>query len=238
LLPAWTLNNHDAQRTATKYGRNDIVEMGTFHNGAFRVSSAPVGAALGQRRARAAALLELALPGCVYLYAGEELGLPEVLDIPAAARQDPVFLNSGGDEIGRDGCRVPLPWTAASAGSFGFSDSGSVAAAWMPQPPSWGTWSVESQSADVASTLSLYRAAGVLRQSLPGLKSDDFVWIEGLPADLLAFRRGNVVVACNPTLHTFDLPEDIVGTRTIALSSLVDHVDPTLVPPNTTVWLT
>jgi alpha-glucosidase len=237
LLPAWTMNNHDAQRTATKYGRNDIVEMGTFHNGTFRVSSAPVDAALGQQRARAAAMLELALPGCVYLYAGEELGLPEVLDIPAAARQDPVFLNSAGEQLGRDGCRVPLPWTTATAGSFGFSEATVAAKAWMPQPADWGAWSVESQSLDMQSTLSLYRQAGALRNSLAGLKSDDLVWIDGLAADLLAFRRGEVVVACNPTMHAFDLPEDIVGARTISLSSLAGHTDATSVPPNTTLWL-
>jgi alpha-glucosidase len=183
-------------------------------------------------------MLELALPGCVYLYAGEELGLPEVLDIPAGARQDPVFLTSNGEELGRDGCRVPLPWTVDSANAFGFSASDSDSEPWMPQPADWGWWSVEAQSHRIDSTLSLYRNAGALRQSLPGLKSDEFVWIDGMAADLLVFQRGDVVVACNPTMYSFEIPEDIVGARTIVLSSDAAHHDPTTVPPNTTLWLT
>ncbi len=104
----------------------------------------------GARRARAAALVLLALPGSAYLYQGEELGLPEVTDIPAAARQDPRFFRTGGESPGRDGCRVPLPWAPAGTG-FGFSrtkDGASPAAPWLPQPPWWGSCSVESQLAD------------------------------------------------------------------------------------------
>ena len=111
LLPAWTLNNHDAQRAVTRFGRADADTHGADIDGVLEDSHGTVDIDVGTRRARAAALFELGLPGCVYLYAGEELGLPEVLDLPDEARQDPIFARTGGAEIGRDGCRVPLPWT-------------------------------------------------------------------------------------------------------------------------------
>jgi alpha-glucosidase len=251
LLPAWTLNNHDTQRTATRYGRNDIVEMGGFHAGQFRISDAPLDAALGQQRARAATLLLLGLPGCVYLYAGEELGLPEVLDLPDAARQDPVFHNSNGESIGRDGCRIPIPWTLQSASSFGFSSNANRngktdsddkspadrSVSWLPQPSDWGRWSVEAQTGRAESMLSLYRSAGNLRRELAGFQTDSLTWIDGLPLDLLAFRRGDVVVAFNPTNTPFALPEDIVGELCVTLSSVYEHTDPVVVPANSTLWL-
>ncbi|WP_438804721.1 alpha-amylase family glycosyl hydrolase, partial [Oceanobacillus saliphilus] len=65
-------------------------------------------------------LLVAALPGVLYLYLGEELGLPEVEDLPAQARVDPIVHRSGGPDPGRDGSRIPLPW-AAGAPSAGFS---------------------------------------------------------------------------------------------------------------------
>jgi alpha-glucosidase len=251
LLPAWTLNNHDTQRTATRYGRNDIEEMGGFHAGQFRISDAPINAPLGEQRARAATLLLLGLPGCVYLYAGEELGLPEVLDLPDAARQDPVFHNSNGESIGRDGCRIPLPWTSQGASSFGFSSNANRdentgshdnapadrSASWLPQPADWGMWSVEAQTGRAESMLSLYQSAGNLRRELAGFQTDSLTWIDGLPPDLLAFRRGDVVVAVNPTDTPVALPEDIVGKLCVALSSVYGHTDPLVVSANSTLWL-
>ena len=237
LLPAWTLNNHDTQRSSTRYARSDAVEQGGFHDGAFHISDAPIDAELGERRARAAAALMLALPGCVYLFAGEELGLPEVLDLPSEARQDPVFANSGGAQLGRDGCRVPLPWQADPRGSYGFSPPDTVAVPWLPQPSGWGAWSAEVQQQDPASTLSLYRLAGRLRRSLSGLRSDHFEWIAGLSEDVLAFRRGSVTVLCNPTAHTFTVPEDIIGPTMLMLSSVASHTAIDTIAPNCTVWL-
>jgi alpha-glucosidase len=236
LLPAWTLNNHDTQRSTTRLGRNDASELGGFQDGAFRISTARIDAHLGQRRARAAVAFLLGLPGCVYLYAGEELGLPEVLDLPDAARQDPVFHNSNGESIGRDGCRVPLPWSTDRANSFGFS-SGDRSPAWLPQPNDWGAWSVEAQENDPTSMLSFYKRAGQLRQDLVDMHSDHWEWIDDVPADLLAMRRGGVVVACNPTMETFAIPEDVAGTCRVLLSSVHGHGDPAIVPPNCTLWL-
>ena len=236
LLPAWTLNNHDTQRSATRYGRADATELGGFYDGAFRISNAPIDAALGLRRSRAAVLLELALPGCVYLYAGEELGLPEVLDLPASARQDPVFHNSNGQQIGRDGCRVPIPWTRSGHEAFGFCAPGSANRSWLPCPTGWGELSVAAQDGIADSTLEMYRTAGRLRRDLAALRSDAFEWVGGLPADLVAFRRDNVLVVCNPTSLEFALAEEFIGRAALALSSVPQHRDRRVVPADCTVW--
>ncbi|WP_069464106.1 glycoside hydrolase family 13 protein, partial [Actinacidiphila rubida] len=148
----WVLCNHDVTRTVTRYGRAD-----TGFDFATKAFGVPTDLALGTRRARAAALLTLALPGSLYLYQGEELGLPEVEDIPRDQLQDPMYLRSGGTDPGRDGCRVPLPW-AGTATPFGFSPEGS-AAPWLPQPADWSARTAELQAADPDSMLSLYRAA-------------------------------------------------------------------------------
>jgi len=136
----WVIGNHDVVRPVTRWGR---------------------------AAARAAALLLFALPGSAYLYQGEELGLPEVLDIPAAARQDPTFRRTGGKVRGRDGCRVPLPWSSGGD-SFGFSrtiSGSSPAPPWLPQPADWGAYSVATERADPDSFLRLYLSALRLRPS-------------------------------------------------------------------------
>jgi alpha-glucosidase len=159
--PTWVLANHDVVRQVTRYG----------------------GGELGTRRARAAALLMLALPGSAYVYQGEELGLPEVTDLPDQLRQDPVFWRTGGAKLGRDGCRVPLPWSGDRP-PFGFGPRG----AWLPQPPGWAALTVERQAADPASTLNLYREALRLRRRLPALGDGQLTWVEAGP-EVLAFRR-------------------------------------------------
>ncbi|GAA0514454.1 alpha-glucosidase [Paractinoplanes deccanensis] len=161
--PTWVLSNHDVVRHVTRYG----------------------GGAAGLRRARAATLLMLALPGSAYLYQGEELGLPEVEDLPDAVRRDPVFARTAGADPGRDGCRVPLPWSGASA-SLGFGPGPS---SWLPQPPDWRGLTVERQSTDPQSTLSLYRAALAHRRHLAALTSADLTWLPAAEG-VLAFARG------------------------------------------------
>ncbi|HEY0696270.1 MAG TPA: alpha-amylase family glycosyl hydrolase, partial [Micromonospora sp.] len=138
----WVLSNHDRQRHVTRYGDGEV----------------------GLRRARAAALLMLALPGCVYLYQGEELGLPEVLDLPDELRQDPAFLRTGES---RDGCRVPVPWSGELA-PYGFGPAGSELS-WLPAPATWQALSVAAQTGDPSSTLELYRSALRIRRSHPAL---------------------------------------------------------------------
>ncbi|MEM9042119.1 MAG: alpha-amylase family glycosyl hydrolase, partial [Actinomycetota bacterium] len=117
----WTLNNHDAQRVVTRLGRDNADADANAGENMLDVDWNEVVVDLGLRRSRALVSLMMAMPGAVYLYAGEELGLPEVLDIPADRREDPVFHQTGGQRIGRDGCRIPLPWTDDPATNFGFS---------------------------------------------------------------------------------------------------------------------
>jgi alpha-glucosidase len=143
--------------------------------------SDPVDLSLGTRRARAAILMELALPGAVYLYQGEELGLPEVDDIPAALLADPVWERSGGTNRGRDGCRVPLPWTRTGP-SLGFG----AAAPWLPQPADWAELSAEAEETDLDSMLWLYRNALRLRCSIP---DQPLTWLER-GGEVIAFQRG------------------------------------------------
>ena len=161
----WVLSNHDVVRHVTRYG----------------------GGAAGLRRARAAALLTLALPGGAYVYQGEELGLPEVTDLPDDVRQDPAFRHTAGEDGLRDGCRVPIPWSG-DAPPFGFGPG--QGQPWLPQPAEWAALTVERQAADPASTLSLYRAALELRRDRPELGDGTMAWIETAdPASVIAFRR-------------------------------------------------
>ncbi|MEU5384500.1 glycoside hydrolase family 13 protein [Kitasatospora cineracea] len=194
----WTLSNHDVIRHATRYAEGDP--------------------ALGLRRARAAALLMLALPGSAYLYQGEELGLPEVTDIPDEVRQDPAFHRADGGNGMRDGCRVPLPWSGTGA-PYGF---GPVPGgpAWLPQPPEWAGLSVEAQTGDPRSVLELYRSALRVRRTDPALGAGRSVeWLDLAPG-VLAFRRdsdqGAVVCAVNTTGEPVRVPGDVLGTLLLA----------------------
>ncbi|ETK37416.1 glycoside hydrolase family 13 protein [Microbispora sp. ATCC PTA-5024] len=161
----WVLSNHDVKRHVTRYG----------------------GGERGLRRARAAAMLMFALPGSAYVYQGEELGLPEVLDLPEHYLRDPQRLRD--PDSGRDGCRVPLPWTAAGDPTLGFAPPG-IYESWLPVPPGWRDLSVEAQQRDGASTLALYRAALTMRREHPGLGDGTLTWLDG-PPGTLAFTRGH-----------------------------------------------
>ena len=228
----WTLNNHDTQRSVTRLGRADATDPASWTGSNLVYSDAPIDVDLGTRRARAALVLVAALPGSLFVYAGEELGLPEVLDLPDEARTDPIFLRTSGREIGRDGCRIPLPWDAQSQTAYGFSALPG-AAPWLPQPDGWGTLSVAAQDGAAGSMLTLYRDVLRVRRTLP---DDDFAWILGAQAEMVAFRRGDVTVVLNPTSTPRSVDADL-GARTMVLSS-----DPTLawsgvVPPDAAVWL-
>ena len=119
--PTFALNNHDAERIVTRLGTEGITRAEAWTGQNLHNVDGDFDLALGTRRARAAAGLLLSLPGATYLYQGEELGLPEVLDLPDEVRQDPTFFRTNGERKGRDGCRIPLPWTAEADGSHGFS---------------------------------------------------------------------------------------------------------------------
>jgi alpha-glucosidase len=181
----WVLSNHDVVRHATRYGlpadrrgSRWMAKSWLLDNG----TAVPLDRELGLRRARAATLLMLALPGSAYLYQGEELGLHEVGDLPAAVLADPVYRRTDGTDKGRDGCRVPLPWTQAGP-SFGFG----AGAAHLPQPDWFAAASVQAEEADPASTLALYRKALAWRHRLQATEELD--WQPGADPGILHFRR-------------------------------------------------
>ncbi|MDR6905388.1 alpha-glucosidase [Agromyces sp. 3263] len=225
----WVFSNHDVVRHATRYGLADdpgqegeVGKRWLLHGG----PASELDAALGLRRARAATLLMLALPGSAYLYQGEELGLPEVADIPDAERQDPTFFRSPGVEVGRDGCRVPLPWTTTGS-SFGFGADG----AHLPQPSWFGAFSVEAEGADPDSTLHLYRRALALRHELQG--AEELTWRQhpSGSAEVLWFERpGGWQSVTNFGASPVDLPEGEVLVTSAPLEG-------GRLPGATTAWL-
>ena len=180
-------------------------------------------AARGLRRARAAALVMLGLPGSAYLYQGEELGLPEVAEIPDGMRADPAFFRNPGVDMGRDGCRVPLPWTRAGS-SFGFGEAG----AHLPQPAWFGRYSVEAELEDPASTLHMYRDALRLRRKLS--RGTTIEWVRTGQPEVIHFRRAggwHVVSNFGPT--PAPLPE---GRLVLASGEVKEEL-----PGETTAWL-
>jgi alpha-glucosidase len=224
----WVIGNHDVARPASRYRLDGGFTPQTV---AKLIAVGNRNAGVGARRARAAALILLALPGSAYIHQGEELGLPEVTGIPAEARQDPVFRRTGGRSPGRDGCRVPIPWARIGTG-FGFSltEAGACPAEpWLPQPPDWGKYSVDSQLADEHSFLNLYRAALRLRRDHPALGRGTLRWIE---AGLLCFaREPGFILAANLGTAPAPLPPH----REILLAS--GPVTGGGLPPDTAAWL-
>ncbi|MEZ0094652.1 glycoside hydrolase family 13 protein [Streptacidiphilus sp. EB129] len=199
--PTWVLSNHDTTRHVTRYGRAD---SGYDFDRARRFGL-PVDLELGTRRARAAALLTFALPGGVYVYQGDELGLWEVEDIPDELRQDPTWLRSGGVDRGRDGCRVPLPWSGTER-PFGFGPEGSVP--WLNvQPVEWKDHTAAAQSGDPGSHLALYRTALRLRRAEPGLGDGTMRWLRSDPAVLDFARDGDFRCLLNLGPTPVALPE-------------------------------
>ncbi|MBR7826206.1 glycoside hydrolase family 13 protein [Actinospica sp. MGRD01-02] len=225
----WVLSNHDVTRHVSRYGRDD-----TSFAFATRSFETPVDLELGTRRARAAALLSLSLPGSAYIYQGEELGLWEVEDIPDGHKHDQMFFRTNGADPGRDGCRVPLPWSGDQP-PFGFSPAGASAQPWLAeQPADWRRMTVEAQTGDPASMLELYRSALRIRRATAGLRTDREA-LRWLPADpeVLAYRRGDdfaCVVNFGP--HDAPLPEYeevLLGSGPLAQDGRL--------PSDTAVWL-
>src|SRR4051794_13354591 len=215
--PTWVLSSHDETRHVTRFGR---VASGAGTTG-FDASS-PTDPVLGLRRARAAALLTLALPGGAYLYQGEELGLPEVEDLPEEVLQDPTWERSGHTARGRDGCRVPLPWSGHRP-PFGFTADG--VRPWLPQPETWRELTVAAQRDDPASTLSLYRRALRLRRTLPGLADDPPLTWHDLGDGVLAFDRGRRF-RCIVNLSDRPVPLVGQGEPVLTSSSVADDLPP------------
>ncbi|HTN59343.1 MAG TPA: alpha-amylase family glycosyl hydrolase [Protaetiibacter sp.] len=233
--PAWTLSNHDVHRTATRYGQQqDLGPADPTDMIAAARRTGPVDVELGLRRARAAAMIELALPGTIYLYQGEELGLPEVFDLPDEARQDPIWLRSEGRELGRDGCRVPLPWDA-QAPAFGFGPA-SGQAPWLPQPAWFASFAASALAADPGSILRLYRELIGARRAI---FDADAPWVPldaGSP-DVLAFRRGDGICVVNFGREPIAVPAAWQADA-VVVSSALTTIDGRLgLPSDSAAWL-
>ena len=198
---SWVLANHDVDRAATRYG----------------------GGARGRARARAAALVQLSLPGAAYIYNGDELGLANV-ELPDDALQDPAWERTGHRTRGRDGERVPLPWSGSTP-PYGFT---TAATSWLPMPDDWVAVTVARQHAEPSSTLNLYRRTLELRHKLADLHGHDFGWIE-TPADCLAYRRGAIEVWLNAGAAAVALPS---GELVHASGPVGD-----VLPPDSAVWV-
>jgi len=192
----WVFENHDVTRVPTRYG----------------------GGERGRRRARAAALLLFGLPGVSFTYEGQELGLEEV-DVPEEARQDPIFFRTHGERKGRDGCRVPIPWTTEPP-TFGFTHG----EPWLPMPQDWGAESVAAQSGVAGSTLELYRTALRLRP-----REEELAWRES-PEGTMIFDRGDLTCLVNFDAREFELPDG-----ELVLASEPDIT--TTLPPDTAAWV-
>ncbi|AFM17048.1 glycosidase [Mycolicibacterium chubuense NBB4] len=225
--PTWVLSNHDVTRTVTRFARSQPEHLIETDWERGRWAGEDPDHVLGRRRARAAALVQLALPGTAYVYQGEELALEEIEDLPDAARQDPTWAQSGFTDVGRDGCRIPLPWNETEP-SYGFATE-SGAATWLPQPAHWAQHSVQAQDRDPDSTLNLYRAALRLRRSL-WRDAGDVKWL-AVGADVAAFERGGSQCWVNTGDSDVPLPE----VMSIALASAPGVRG--VLPPDTAVWL-
>jgi alpha-glucosidase len=217
----WVLSNHDVTRPVTRYGRAD-----TSFSHADRRNGAPTDLGLGLRRARAAALLAMALPGSIYIYQGEELGLEEVEDLPGEVRQDPIWERSGHTDVGRDGCRVPMPWSGESP-PFGFGEGDGQP--WLPQPAGWRDVTVESQTGDPGSMLNLYRTGLRIRRALLG--DGTMAWLS-LGDGVLAFTRDSGLT-CVVNLSPEEVPLPPHESVLLASGPLAGD----RLPADTAVWL-
>lgn len=226
----WVLSNHDVTRHATRYGLPPLDGRHVKQGTEWVAAGGPedqLDRERGRRRAEAATMLLLGLPGSTYLYQGEELGLHEVADIAPEQRQDPAFFRGAEfDGLGRDGCRVPLPWSAEGA-SFGFGSDG----AHLPQPAWFAEYAVEVEAADPASTLSLYRKALGLRRRLQ--TEERLEWHETGRVDVLRFARPNGwQVVTNFGTVSFDLGDE---ADAVVLSS--QPLRDGALPAEATAWL-
>jgi alpha-glucosidase len=202
----WVLSNHDSARVVSRLG--------------------------DESKARALALVTHALPGGIYIYQGEELGLPDA-DLPDEARQDPGFLRTKGGEKGRDGCRVPLPWDSGKP-NFGYT----TGKPWLPQPSEWKDKSVAAEEIDASSFLHLYRRSLELRKEHPALGSEGEITWHPAPAGVLHFsREPGLIVAANTTDTSlqFDIAASTVLHQSGSGAVLTNHT--LTLTAHTTVWL-
>lgn len=221
----WVLSNHDVVRHASRFG---LAEIGGRQLNGIAATDPQPDAELGLRRARAATLLMLGLPGSAYVYQGEELGLPDHTALPAEVRQDPSFFRTDGAEPGRDGCRVPLPWVGGAPGNgFGPTDK-----TWLPQPDVYADLAADRQYGVAGSTYEMYRTALELRRA-EKIGTAGLAWVDALAGspDVVAFQVAGVLVLANLGAEPVVLPAE--AQVLVASGALVDGA----VPSDTTVWL-
>lgn len=229
----WVLENHDNVRVATRYGRS-ITGRQFPHSKAederrwqLLEADSTSDITLGRRRARAAAALMLALPGGAYVYQGQELGLDEIDDLPEEALQDPTWLRSGHTIRGRDGCRVPMPWSGSKA-PYGFGSDASQT--WLPMPEHWAPLTAEAQDADASSTLSLFRTMLRLRHEIDELGDGRLVWHDSAPEVLDFSREPGFRCVVNLSSEPVELP---AGELLVCTEELLDG----RLPTDATAWL-
>ncbi len=225
----WVLSNHDVVRHATRFGYDG---GGPRDGDGVGSGDEQPNLPLGRQRAAAASLFMLALPGACYLYQGEELGLPDHTTLPHDARQDPTFARTGGERLGRDGCRIPLPWRSAGQ-SAGFSDGAAEPAEpWLPQPSDWESYARDAQASDPASHLAVYRHALRTRRELQ-LGTGSLKWAEEYSTEhSLAFLNGDTLVILNTGSEPMQLPRGTVIAR--SLPALGDNAQ---LESSEAVWL-
>lgn len=225
----WVLSNHDVVRHATRFATD---QPGSYIGVGIGPRDPQPDSALGLRRARAATALMLALPGSAYLYQGEELGLPEHTTLADQFRQDPTWTRTGGAIVGRDGCRIPLPWQA-DAPALGFNTTG---AAWLPQPASYAALTVDQQRVDDDSTLAFYRRALEARRT-HDLGRGELTWIDGPEPEVLRMIRhtptAELMVIMNLGLSAVEVP---AGHRIVLTSGSISAADDKIAP-QTTAWV-
>lgn len=229
----WVFSNHDVVRHPSRYAFPDGSTREDLEAWLLSGGASPVlDLARGVRRARAATLFMLGLPGSAYLYQGEELGLFEAADLPASVLQDPTWFRTDHKIKGRDGCRVPLPWSA-TAPNFGFGGT-----PWLPQPEWFGALAASAQDGVAGSTLEMYRAALALRRSLQAEESLE--WLSAPEATVVHYRRPNGwEVISNFGADDAQLPSDVDLSKVVLSSGEAGAVEAAggTIPAETTLWL-
>jgi alpha-glucosidase len=209
----WVLNNHDVMRHASRFGGN--YARATASDGV-GINDPQPDSELGLKIAKGATLFMLGLPGASYLYQGEELGLPEHTTLEDKYRQDPTFIRTDGQRVGRDGSRVPMPWEKGNQ-SNGFSETG---ASWLPQPASYQALARDQQLNVAGSTLEFYKAALRFRSELK-LGEGSFDWVN--QGELLSYKNGETLILHNFSETPQQLPE---GELLLASAEVLDGLLP------------
>jgi alpha-glucosidase len=231
-VTTWVLENHDVTRSTDRFALGIIGGKGgttAIRHG----DPTKLDLSVGRQRAVAGTLLMLALPGGAYIYQGQEIALPEVRDLPESALQDPTWFQSNKKDRGRDGCRVPIPWTSNPAGAFGFSSDTSITSAqtWLPQSPWMGKYAVDAQQGQEFSALEVTRRALSIRKAESGLGDGPIEWLN-FGKEILAFERpGDFVCVVNFGSEPFSLPrhhEVLISSQPIVAGIL---------PADAAAWL-